>query len=154
MSVNTKVLLYIDLYDGNKGVKVISQPIKPFEEDIEYELTVYQYHGDMCETYKTLDEAYDKAFEYLEKLMYDLYMYLDLSHDDDYKSSLPSIKKIYIDDKVKERVKLYKWDFYVNTVYSKMFKELNDKELKILSKNMYKLIVSKYKNRPNVYKFI
>jgi hypothetical protein len=151
---NTKVLLYIDLYDGNKGVKVISQPIKPFEEDIEYELTVYQYNGDMCETYSTLDEAYDKAFEYLEKLMYDLYMYLDLNHERDYKSLLPSIKKKYIDDKVKERVKLYKWGFYINTVYSKMFKELNDKELKILSKNMYKLIVSKYKNRPKVYKFI
>ena len=153
MSDNTKVLLYIDLFDGNQGVKVISQPIKAFEEGINYELTVYEQYGDFCETYDTLDEAYTNAFKYLTQLMEGLYMQLELSYDRDYKSLLPSIKKKYIDDKVKELVNLNKWDFYIKDVYSEMFKELNEKELKIFNKDMYKLIVTKYKNKPKIYKF-
>jgi len=153
ISDNTKVLLYIDLYDGNQGVKVVSQPIKVFEDGINYELTVYEDYGDFCETYDTIEEAYTNAFKYLKQLMAGLYAQLDSSYCSKHKSLLPTIKKKYIDDRAKELVKLNNLEFYVDDSH-KMFKELNDNNLKILDKDTYKLTITKYKSKPKIHKFI
>ena len=118
---NTKTLFYLDLYDGSSGLKLYSQPIKAFAEDIDYRLTIFENYTGFTKIYDTLNEAYNDCFKYLEILINDLHKQIN-DYDNEYIIDiLPTIKKCHINNEIKNYAKSHNCKFYVCNEYTDLY---------------------------------
>ena len=134
---NTNTIFYLDLYDGGSGLKLYSQPVKAFVDEIDYRLIVFENYMDFVKIYDTLDEAYNACFKYLELLIKGLYKENNYN-DESILDIMPTIKNCYMNDEIKQYAKNHNCNFYTCKEYYNLYIMIPGDLFSIVKKNYKK----------------